>query len=212
MAIVEEVSDLLLHGTKGASSDPALWYLDTGATNHMSGSQKFFCELDKSTAEFVKFGDNSRIRIEGKGAIVINQKNGEILQLSNVLYVPQLTSNILSLGRLDEEGCQMTMAGGKLTIFDRDGCLLREVQRTEGRLYLLKFSTIDHCLITTEDSSEDWLWHSRLGHLSFHKLKEMSRKKIVDDLPSINVPSKLCTSFSPIRQPHRQPFQLKNAR
>ena len=132
MAIVEEVSDLLLHGTEGASSDPALWYLDTGATNHMSGSQKFFCELDKSTAEFVKFGDNSRIRIEGKGAILINQKNGEILRLSNVLYVPQLTANILSLGRLDEEGCRMTMAGGKLTIFDRDGCLLREVQRTEG--------------------------------------------------------------------------------
>ena len=132
MAIVEEVSDLLLHGTEGASSDPALWYLDTGATNHVSGCRKFFCELDESTNGFVKFDDNSRIRIEGKGAILINQKNGEILWLSNVLYVPQLPANILSLGRLDEEGCRMTMVGGKLTIFDHDGCLLTEVQRTEG--------------------------------------------------------------------------------
>ena len=37
MPIVEEVSDLLLHGTEGASFDPALWHLDTGAMNHMSG-------------------------------------------------------------------------------------------------------------------------------------------------------------------------------
>ena len=37
MAVVEEVSDLLLHGSEGASFDPALWYLDTGATNHMTG-------------------------------------------------------------------------------------------------------------------------------------------------------------------------------
>ena len=83
----------------------------------------------------------------------------------------------------------MTMAKGKLTIFDRDGCLLTEVQRTEGRLYLLKLSIIDHCLITTKDSFEDWLWHSRLGHLSFHKLKEMSRKKIVDGLSTVNMPN-----------------------
>ena len=61
MAIVEEVSDLLLHGSEGASPDPALWYLDTGVTNHMSGCRNFFCNLDESTTGFVKFGDNSRI-------------------------------------------------------------------------------------------------------------------------------------------------------
>ena len=55
MAIVEEVSDLLLHGTEGASFDPALWYLDMGAMNHISGCRKFFCELDESTTGFVKF-------------------------------------------------------------------------------------------------------------------------------------------------------------
>ena len=72
MAVVEEVSDLLLHGFEDTSPDPALWYLDTGAKNHMSRCRSFFCELNESTAGFVKFGDNSRIRIEGKGAIEVN--------------------------------------------------------------------------------------------------------------------------------------------
>ena len=42
MAMVEEASDFLLHGSEGALSDPALWYLYTGATNHMTGCQIFF--------------------------------------------------------------------------------------------------------------------------------------------------------------------------
>ena len=130
MAMVEELSDLL-HGSKGAFYDPTLWYLDMGATNHISRCRNFFSELDETTTGFVKFGDNSRIHIGGKGVIEINKKNGKILRLSNVLNVPQLAVNILSLGCLDEEGNCMTMVGGKLTIFDRDGHLFTEVQRSK---------------------------------------------------------------------------------
>ena len=101
MPVVEEVSDLLLHGSEGASSDPTLWYLDTRATNHMIGRREFFHNLDESTTGSVKFGDNSRIQIRGKGAIEVNQSDGSILRLSSVLFVPQLEANILSLGRLD---------------------------------------------------------------------------------------------------------------
>ena len=205
MTIVEEVSDLLLHGSEGASFDPTLWYLDTCAMNRMSGCQSFFCKLDESTTRFVKFSDNTRIQIEGKGAIEINQKNGEILRLSNVLYVPRLAANILNLGRLDEEGCRMTMVGGKLTIFDRDGCLFTKVHRSEERIYLLKLNIVDQCLITTEDNSKDWLWHSQFGHLSFRTLKEMSSKKLVEGLPLVNLPTKLCRNFIAVKH-HRTPF------
>ena len=61
MAMVEKVSDLLLHGYEGVSSDPTLWCLDTGATNYMSSCRNFFSELDESTSGFLKFDDNSRI-------------------------------------------------------------------------------------------------------------------------------------------------------
>ena len=70
----------------------------------------------------------------------------------------------------------MTMAGDKLTIFDCNGRLIGEIQRSEGQLYLLKLNVVDQCLITTEDNSENWLWHSRFGHINFHSLKEMSRR------------------------------------
>ena len=144
MAVLEEASDLLLHGSEGASSDPTLWYLDTRATNHMSGRREFFSNLDETTTRSVKFGDNSRIKIRGKGSIKVNQRDGSSLQLCNVLYVRQLEANILSLGRLDEEGYRMNMGEGKLTIFNHNGKLFAEVQRSKGRLYLLKLSIMDH--------------------------------------------------------------------
>ena len=81
----------------------------------------------------------------------------------------------------------MTMAGGKITIFNRDGCLFIEVQSSEGRLYLLKLSIVNQCMIATEDTTEDRLWYSRFGHLSFHTLKEMSSKKLVEGLITCNL-------------------------
>ena len=39
--------------------DASLWYLDTGATNHMSGAREVFTELDTGIRGLVHFGDSS---------------------------------------------------------------------------------------------------------------------------------------------------------
>ncbi|XP_078438351.1 uncharacterized protein LOC144708789 [Wolffia australiana] len=104
MAFEEIDSEFLLQGAEGEHPKSDLWYLDTGATNHMTGNRNFFSQLDESSEGFVKFGDNSRVKIEGRGSISIIKKDGEAMILENVVFVPQLCANILSLGRLDEEG------------------------------------------------------------------------------------------------------------
>ena len=158
----------------------------------------------------MKFGDNSRIQIKGRGEIKVSQKDGSILSLGNVLFVPKLEANILSLGRLDEEGYRMIMGEGKLTIFNPNGLLFAEVYRSKGRLYLLKLSIVDQCLIMTEATPKDWIWHSRFGHLNFRTLKEMSTKKSVEGLPPINIPNKLCRNCIAGKH-HRTPFPKKSA-
>ena len=61
MVEVEGASDLLLHGSEGALSNPTLWYLDTRATNHITSRQTFFYDLDEFAYAFFKFGDNLKI-------------------------------------------------------------------------------------------------------------------------------------------------------
>jgi hypothetical protein len=58
----------------GAGRDVGLWYLDTGATNHMTGARKVFTELDTNINGTVRFGDGSMVPIEGHGTILFEAK------------------------------------------------------------------------------------------------------------------------------------------
>ena len=64
--------------------------------------------------------------------------NGEELEFKNVLYMPQLHVNILSLGYLDEHGCSMMLQSEFLVIYDQHGKLLTKVCRCQDRLYRLE--------------------------------------------------------------------------
>ncbi|XP_071685113.1 uncharacterized protein [Lolium perenne] len=45
------------------------WYLDTGASNHMTGDRAAFAELDEAVRGNVRFGDGSVVQIMGRGTI-----------------------------------------------------------------------------------------------------------------------------------------------
>ena len=46
------------------------WYLDSSASNHMTGSEASFSELDDDVTGTVKFGDGSRVAIQGRVTII----------------------------------------------------------------------------------------------------------------------------------------------
>lgn len=69
-----------------------VWYLDNGASNHMTGNLNYFKEIDESITGKVRFGDDSRIDIKGKGSILFVSKNGEKKMLADVYFIPELKS------------------------------------------------------------------------------------------------------------------------
>ena len=105
---------VLLHLSDEERKDvgPRRWVLDTGATNHMSGSRAVFAELDKGVTGTVKFGDGSVVNIEGKGTVLFACKTGEHRRLEGVYFIPRLTTNIVSLGQMDEDGSRWTSRPG----------------------------------------------------------------------------------------------------
>ena len=64
------------------------WYLDSGASNHITGSKEAFSELDGNMTGTVKFGDGSRVAIRGRGTIIFRCKNGEHRASTDVYYIP----------------------------------------------------------------------------------------------------------------------------
>jgi hypothetical protein len=81
--------------------DNTRWILDTGATNHMTGERSTFSEVDTKVHGIVHFGDRSVVRIEGRGTVLLQCKNGEHKALPMVYLIPRLTASIVSLGQLE---------------------------------------------------------------------------------------------------------------
>ena len=107
-----------------------MWYLDNGASNHMIGDQTKFKELDEKLIGNVKFGDGSIVPIQDKWSILFQCKNGDNRLLTKVYYIPNLKSNIISLGQMTEEGNRVELAGSFLEMFDINGTLLMKIKRS----------------------------------------------------------------------------------
>ncbi|KAI3516559.1 hypothetical protein L1887_15478 [Cichorium endivia] len=129
---------------------------------------------------YVKFGNASKVRIEGKGMIIFQCKNGEHRKLQEVYYIPALCSNIISLGQLSESGDEVRIKEPFLWVHDRTGRLLMKVQKSPNRLYKIELEEVSNSCLIVEISVPTWLWHTRLGHINFAALKLMSDKKIVE--------------------------------
>jgi hypothetical protein len=69
------------------SSDDKIdgWFLDNGATHHMTKRREFFSDLDTDVRGSV--GDSSGVDIKGIGSVVLVAKTGEHGLLIQVFYI-----------------------------------------------------------------------------------------------------------------------------
>nr|GEW75859.1 hypothetical protein [Tanacetum cinerariifolium] len=51
------------------STREAMWFLDSGCSNHMSGDKRWFVQLDQSFRQWVKLGNGSKMTVMGKRSI-----------------------------------------------------------------------------------------------------------------------------------------------
>jgi hypothetical protein len=190
---------------KGAAAGD-LWYLDNGASNHMSGDRRKFQELDETVTGQVRFGDALSVQIMGMGSILFSCKNGDQWLLDDVYYIPSLCCNMVSLGQLTETGHRVVMDGDDLEVFDKNPWrLVMKVRRTSNRLYRIELQLASQvCLLANLDNPA-WLWHARIGHVNFHALKLLVDKEMASGVPTVHHPNQLCQACLVAKQV-RQPF------
>ncbi|KAG8503616.1 hypothetical protein CXB51_001792 [Gossypium anomalum] len=158
-------------GTKG-------WLLDSGCTNHMSPDATIFKTLDRSCKTKVKVGNGQFIKAEGKGDVLICTPTGNKV-IPNVLLVPEIDRNLLSISQLLEKGYSVVFKGQKCQITDLNGSSLMTVTMSD-KCFEVNWSGDSHSahVASTEGTK---LWHQRLGHAKFKSMAQMVNKEMVEN-------------------------------
>lgn len=158
------------------------WYLDSCASYHMCPFKEYFSVLESSVEGTVKLGDDSELKIEGRGKVAVKMKSGVTVQLSDVLYVPKLGCSLLSVGVMTQKGFDVVFSGeeAKVTTKNDKNVLFTAVKK--NNVYEVSTSSQkgmkSRCNLVTETEDKVTnavayrcngnlkLWHDRLGHVN----------------------------------------------
>nr|GEW30773.1 retrovirus-related Pol polyprotein from transposon TNT 1-94 [Tanacetum cinerariifolium] len=163
---------------------------DSAASNHMTGDEDLFVEMEQSRGN-VTFRDKSKAPVKGKGKILIRAKDGSHQYISKVYNVPNLKSNILSVGQLLEKNYDIHFKDRSATIRNQEGKLMAKVPMTNNRMFILNIQHDDVKCLKSCLEDHSWLWHMWYGHLNFGDLKLLSSKGMVKGLDQIDHPNQI---------------------
>ena len=110
------------------------WLLDSGSTIHVTNSDKYFFNVEK-TDSIIVVGTGNTMRAKYKGTIVLAQSTSkEKLVLNNVLYVPNFNQNIISASLLLQQGYSLNGDKKELSL-RKNGKSFRMKNDPGGSLY-----------------------------------------------------------------------------
>ncbi|KAL4022749.1 hypothetical protein IC575_016494 [Cucumis melo] len=183
------------------------WILDSGATDHLTGFSEHFVSYTPCAGnEKIRIADGSLAPIAGKGQIVLFDG----FSLQNVLHVPKLSYNLLSISKITRElHCKATFLPESVCFQDLNSGRTIGTARHSGGLYILNDDTSGSSISTTRLLSSYFstfvhdfmLWHFRLGHPNFTYMKYLFPHLF----PKIDVSSLSCDVCIRAKQ-HRVSF------
>ena len=165
-------------------------YVDSAASKTMTGNPNCLHNFTEIPKESVLCAAGKVLQTVGKGTIKVNTDSEMNLQeISNVTYVPGLTSNLLSVSSVS--------ASGFITVFRDVYCEIYESKqitisgspllktREQNGIYKVKlnYNPTNIALKTTVNAEVADILHRRLAHLGKDNLNLLINNKLVDGLP-----------------------------
>ncbi|CAI7736515.1 unnamed protein product [Closterium sp. NIES-54] len=89
------------------------WVIDSGATYSMTPRADLLIELEPSPVKHVTSALGQRAEVKGMGKAMFKGADGKMVGLKNVLWVPNLAANLISVRRLQKAGMDTSSNGAK---------------------------------------------------------------------------------------------------
>lgn len=170
------------------------WVLDSGATVHCTGRLDLYEYIDMTFKTQLRVASNKTIAIEGRGrGIVSFALKGVRVRLGEVVYVPRMAENLMSLDLLSDNDFSFTCDSKKNYRIFKKGKLVAKGRR-EKRTSFLDWVNQPNALFTGADSKQidesirlaipesdsheriQKLFHRRFGHPGVKRFNAMVRE------------------------------------
>ncbi|KAM2916321.1 hypothetical protein FF1_045250 [Malus domestica] len=192
---VEEEANVLCAFNAKVERNYEVWYIDSGCSNHMTAHESLFIDIDTNFTGKVKMGDGNIVKATGRGTLVINTKKGRRC-IREVMLVPGLDENLLSVGQMMEHGYFLLFEGTVVEIYD-DKSLSNLVTKMEvkNRSFPLVLKYLEEVAKRASVTSSMKLWHKRLGHLNMTNLQNLQKDEMVQGIPKMDQCNETCEGF-----------------
>ncbi|CAI5477354.1 unnamed protein product [Closterium sp. Yama58-4] len=157
------------------------WILDTGATQHMTACATLLNNVTtEAPVKRVMFGNRDTLDVTGQGDLRLMVDGGP-LTIKNVLVVPGLGANLLSVSQLTRKGMRVNIERTMMALSAADGVHIGTARQTGGLFMLDALPSVASAQAATSATSLS-TWHNRLGHLHRAAIQAMATKGIVQGL------------------------------
>ncbi|KAL4282230.1 hypothetical protein GQ457_03G037800 [Hibiscus cannabinus] len=166
--------------TKSSSES---WLIDSGCTNHMTPDKTLFKDLKLSKVTKVRIGNGDYISVKGSGTVAVTTSSGT-KTISDVLYVPEIDQNLLSVGQLLEKGFKVTFEDFYCLIYDATG---KETLRVKMRGKSFSYDpTEEEQIAFFNKACTTEIWHKRLGHCHLQRILKMKKTDMIRGMPELD--------------------------
>ncbi|KAL3534121.1 hypothetical protein ACH5RR_002582 [Cinchona calisaya] len=180
----------------------------------MTGDKRKLTNLTECKGgRVVVTADNSRLPITHIGnATILPRYNSHQVELQHVYHVPGMKNNLLSVSQLTASGNFVLFGPNEVMVYQNkkiSGTPIMQGKRMEAvyvmsaqEAYVDKARKNETEAVSNQNTQQALalpekeviqrhlptdLWHARLGHVSYHKLKIMMMKSMLKGLPQLDV-------------------------
>ena len=112
----------------------------------------------------VELGDDRIVRAIGVGIVSFQRESLPPLNVSEVLYVPGLKKNLISVSTIEDKGYEVTFRRGEVIMYPRGGSIDsgKVIGVRHEKLYRFTFQSVGALVSSVGDNKMGWL-KERMG-------------------------------------------------
>lgn len=153
------------------------WYIDSGASMHLTMHRDWLYDEIPPPVSTIKVADDKKLTVKACGKVNLHVMNksskSEMISVHNVLYVPELATNLLSVSQIIHNGCQVKFNKEGCKIYNKTGQQVAHA-KLMNNMYRLNTQSVSAYILSVPRESDPYLWHQRMAHLNFEDLNKLS--------------------------------------